>query len=62
MNNLTLEYTTNLAPTDIDATLAHYNIIAEIRILRTFPTKRIQVITDAEPEQVKEICNANALT
>lgn len=61
MNVLTLEYTTNRAPTNIDATLAHNNITATTHIVRTYPSKRIEVTTDADPVHVMKICNANAV-
>lgn len=60
---LTLEYTTNTSPVDIDATLTHHNVDATTRIMRTYPSKRYEVIVDAsvDAKHIMKICNANAV-
>lgn len=60
---LIMEYTTNPSLVNIDATLAHYNIKAETRTLRTYPSKRIEltVADNIDPTHIMKICRANAV-
>lgn len=60
---LTLEFTTNHAPTNLAATLEHNNIAADVRILQTFPSKRYEVVVSesVDAQHVLKITNANAV-
>ncbi len=56
-----LEWTTNVSPINLDYTFEYYNINAETRILRTFPTRRVEVTikSDHLPTTVMGVAHAN---
>ncbi len=61
---LTVSYTTNHAPTNMEATLEHNKIEAKVFLRSTFPTKEyeLEVADTVDLETLEKVLNANKVS